>query len=200
MAAPRSFFRTSSAATAAEIGMSTARSRAISRSTGAVKTPSASPAWIACGLLAAAEIDAEGEIARLRARAGQQEIAETGQAHHGLRLRAIGPAETDQFGKAARGQRRQGAGAEPAAGDDRRRRWRARSSPRRRSRRRARRRNDKAGTSPSRPPAPARRRACRRLPPASPPSAGRAPHRRQSSARTRSPAPRSARIRRSPRS
>src|SRR5581483_10769349 len=36
----------SRAATAAEIGMSIARSRAISRSTGAVNTPSASPAWM----------------------------------------------------------------------------------------------------------------------------------------------------------
>src|SRR6516162_7663844 len=39
----------SKAATAAEIGMSTARSRAISSRTGAVNTPSASPAWMESG-------------------------------------------------------------------------------------------------------------------------------------------------------
>ncbi len=108
----------SSAATAAEIGMSTERSRAMSSSTGAVKTPSARPPWISTGLLAAAETDAEREIARLRARAGEQEIAEAGQARHGFRLGAISLAEADQLGKAACGERRERAGAEAAPGDD----------------------------------------------------------------------------------
>ena len=69
-------------------------------------------------IMAAAEIDAEGEIARLRRRAGEQEIAKPGQAHHGFRLGAVGFAETHKFGKAARGQRGKRAGAEPATGND----------------------------------------------------------------------------------
>ena len=69
-------------------------------------------------LMAAAEIDAKGEIARLRTGAGQKQIAEAGQARHGFSLRAISFAEADQFGETARGQCGQGAGAETAAGND----------------------------------------------------------------------------------
>ena len=67
MTASTLIFSSSSAATAAEIGMSTDRSRAMSSNTGAVKTPSARPSVDLPGLLAAAETDAEREIARLRA-------------------------------------------------------------------------------------------------------------------------------------
>src|SRR5262249_61550315 len=65
-----------------------------------------------------AERDAERIVARLRARAGEDQIAEAGQADQRLRPRAERPAEAEQLGKAARHQRRGGAGAEPAAGDD----------------------------------------------------------------------------------
>ena len=171
--------------------------RAISTSTGAVKAPSASlPCAARVRLLAFAERDAEGEIARLRARAGQNQIAEAGETRHGLGLRAEALAEAEQLGEAARGQRRRGARAEPAAGHDA-----------------GRDRQHVLGgaadldaahvgrmigteASPSRSRAPAPRRACSSAPPASPRSAGRAPRRRRSSGPTGSPAPRSARIRR----
>ena len=61
--------------------------------------------------LAAAELDAEGEIARLRARTCQKEVTQAGQAHHGLRLRSIGSAKANEFRKAPCRQRRERARA-----------------------------------------------------------------------------------------
>ena len=56
-------------------------------STGAVKTPSASlPCAALSGFSTFAERDAEGKIARLRAGAGQDQIAEAGKAHQRLGL------------------------------------------------------------------------------------------------------------------
>ena len=82
-----------------------------------MKSPSASlPSRL--GALAAAERDAEREVARLRAGAGQHQVAEARQARQRLGARAAGPAEPRQFGEAARGQRRQRRGAELAALDD----------------------------------------------------------------------------------
>ena len=86
--------------------MSTPLSRAISSSTGAVNTPSASlPCAAVVGRLAFAERDAAGEVARLRRAAGEDEVAEAGQAHQRLGLGAAGAAEAHQLGEAARRQR-----------------------------------------------------------------------------------------------
>ena len=57
-------------------------------------------------------------IARLRARAGEDHVAEPGQAGQRLGACAERAAEAKQLGEAARHQRGVGAGAEPAAGDD----------------------------------------------------------------------------------
>ena len=62
-----------------------------------------------------AEREPERIIARLRARAGQHQIAKPRQAGKRFRACAVGAAEPHQLGKAARGQRRRGAGAKPAA-------------------------------------------------------------------------------------
>ena len=69
-------------------------------------------------LLPSAERDAEGEVARLRARAVSIKSPRPERPIMRLRLGAIGPAEAHQLGEAARDQRRRGAGAEPAAGND----------------------------------------------------------------------------------
>ena len=63
----------------------------------------------------AAERRAEGEVARLRSRTGQHQIAQTREAHQGRRPRAVGSGETTKFGEAARNQRRASAGAHPQA-------------------------------------------------------------------------------------
>ena len=59
-----------------------------------------------------------GEVARLRAGAGEHQIAEAGQAHQRLGAGAQRLAEAAEFGKGAGGQRGQRAGAELAPGDD----------------------------------------------------------------------------------
>ena len=128
-----------------DTGISTFCEAASSISTGAVNAPSAS---LSRGRrLAAAERDAEREIARLRAGAGQDQVAEAGKARQGFAARAAGAAEPHQFAEAARGQRRQRRGAELACRRRFRRRSPARFSPRRRSRRRARPWCDRAGRS-----------------------------------------------------
>src|SRR3989442_12142124 len=65
-----------------------------------------------------AERDAEREVPRLRARAGEDEIPETGETGERFDAGAERAAEPDQLGKAARGQRRGGARTEAASGDD----------------------------------------------------------------------------------
>ena len=90
--------------------------RAMSASTGAVKAPSASLPGGA--RFAAAERRAKGEIARLRRRAGEDEIAEAGRPGQRFGLGAERAAEARQFGEAAGGQRRRALGAELLAGDD----------------------------------------------------------------------------------
>ena len=107
----------------AAIGISTPRARASSISAAAVVAPSASlPPPASATAAPLPERDAEREIARLRGRAGEHEIAEAREAHQRVRPRAERLAETPEFGEAARDQRRARAGAEPeprrdAAGD-----------------------------------------------------------------------------------
>ena len=99
--------------------MSTPRSRAISVNASAVKAPSASfPACASPHRLAPTERDAEGEIARLGRRAGQDQIAEPGEPHQGLAARAEGVAEPAQFGETPGDQGRDRARAEAAARRD----------------------------------------------------------------------------------
>src|SRR5262249_23253990 len=68
-------------------------------------------------LLAAPKLDAKREVARLRARTGQQKVAKTGKPHHCFGLAAIRSAEAHELSKAPRGQRRQRACAKTASGD-----------------------------------------------------------------------------------
>ncbi len=65
-----------------------------------------------------AEGKTEREIARLRRRAGQHQIAEAGQPHQRFRSCAVNPGETRHFGKAAGDQRGAGVIPHAAAGDD----------------------------------------------------------------------------------
>ena len=126
--------------------MSTPRSCAISSSTGAVKTPSASPPGSRPASRPRPSAMPKREVARLRARAGQQQVAEPGKAHHRLRPARRRPC------RSASARRSRAWSAPPRRwrrGRARRRcrrRWRARSWRRRRSRRRARRWNDRAGS------------------------------------------------------
>ena len=69
-------------------------------------------------LLALAQGAAEAHVARLRAAAGEQEIAEAGQPHQGLRPRAQRLAEAPHLGEAAGDERGMGAGAQRLALDD----------------------------------------------------------------------------------
>ena len=108
----------------AAIGMSTLSARAPDRiSAAAVVAPSASlPPAASASARAPPERQAEGEIARLRGRAGEHEIAKARKAHQRVRPGPEGVAEAPELGKAARDQRGAGAGAEPeprrdAAGD-----------------------------------------------------------------------------------
>src|SRR6266568_1156256 len=68
--------------------------------------------------IAPTERHAVGVVARLRVRAGEDHVAEPGQAGQRLGARAECAAEAKQLGETARHQRGVGAGAEPAAGDD----------------------------------------------------------------------------------
>ena len=135
-----------------------ARSRAISTSTGAVKTPSASPPWISRRLAGRGRALTPNE--KLRDCGLEQVSSRSPRPDRPIMVSGLAPiglAETDQFGEAARGQRRRGAGAEPAAGDD------AGGDGEHVLRRAADLdaahvgRNDRAGSSPSRSPAPASR-------------------------------------------
>ena len=105
--------------TQSAIGMSTPRSRASS-----VKRQRGEPALDEAArfrfgrALAASERLAEGEIARLRRRAGQHEIAEPGQAHQRRSPRPESLAEAAKLGETARDQRGDRARAKPAAGGD----------------------------------------------------------------------------------
>src|SRR5262245_66162507 len=69
-------------------------------------------------LLAFAQRDTTGEVARLWSSASENKIAESGQAHNGFGLRTAGVSEAHQLGKATRGQSRKRARAKPFAGDD----------------------------------------------------------------------------------
>ncbi len=62
--------------------------------------------------LAAPEREAEREIARLRGRAAEQEIAKSRQAGQRLGARAAGAAQPGELAEAARGQRGERGGAE----------------------------------------------------------------------------------------
>ena len=192
----------STAATAAAIGMSMPRcARHLDqhgRREGALRE--LGPALRLRRRLAFAERDAEREVARLRARAGEDEVAQAGQAGQRLGLRPEGAAETHQLGEAARRERRRGARAEPASGHDSRRDRQhvlggaADLDPAHIGRmigaeaRRADRLGQRGGKRRRRPPRASRRSACR------------ARRRRRSSGPRGSPAPRPARTRRSPRS
>ena len=66
----------------------------------------------------AAERDAEGEIARLWARAGQDQVAEARETGQRLAACAAGAAEAHQLGEAAGGERRLRRGAELATRDN----------------------------------------------------------------------------------
>ena len=68
--------------------------------------------------LALAELDAERHVARLRAAAGEHQVAEARQARQRLAPRAERRAEAHHLGEAARDQRGMRAGAEFLAGDD----------------------------------------------------------------------------------
>ena len=86
-------------------------------STGAVNAPSATvlrSASSSAGRAALADALAEREIARAGRGAGQDEVAEPGQAGQRLAPGALGEAEAGHFGKAARDQRGAGILAEPA--------------------------------------------------------------------------------------
>ena len=68
--------------------------------------------------LAAADSDPEGIVAGGRARAAQRQIAEPGEAHHGLGLAATREAEPGHFGEPARDQGCARVLAKPAPGRD----------------------------------------------------------------------------------
>ena len=170
------------AATAFDTGISTFCEAASSTSTGAVNSPSASLSRAACSPRPSAI--AEREIARLRAGAGQDQVAQARKSRQGFAARAAGAAEPQQFGEAARGQGRLRRGAQFAAdhdaGGDRQHVFGGAADLDAANIGGC----DMAGTSASPAPEPARSRVPHRAPPASPRSAGRARHRRQSSAPT----------------
>ena len=66
------------------------------------------------GARAFADALAEAEVARAGRRAGEDEVAEPGQARQRLRARALGEAEAGHLGEAARNQRGAGVQPEPA--------------------------------------------------------------------------------------
>ena len=124
---PRSASR---AQTAATIGMSTPSASAARlqhrRGEGAFGDGPAVGEQVG-GAGALADALAEAEVARAGRRAGEDEIAEAGEAGERLGARALGEAEAGHLGEAARDQGGAGVEAEPAARRRRRRRWRARS-------------------------------------------------------------------------
>ena len=147
-------------------------------------------------VLAAGEIDPESEVARLRARTGEDQIAETGKPRHRLRLAAIGscrtaPVRQSRASSAPPPRWRQSAAGNNAGGDGEHVLGGAADLDAahvggvvRTKARRADRLREFAGKLVV--------IRCGSVPP----SAGRAPRRRQSSVRTKSPASRQARIRR----
>ena len=89
-------------------------------STGAVKAPSATvrrSASRSAARRAFADALAEAEVARAGRRAGEDEVAEAGEAGQRLGARALGEAEAGHLGKAARDQGGAGVLAEPPALD-----------------------------------------------------------------------------------
>ena len=109
------------AATASLIGVSTPSRRASWRTAGAEATPSATeslPASACVQALAAPQRQADAHVARLRAGAGEHQVAEAAEAGDRLGLAAQRHGQPGQLGEAARHQRGVGAAAEAAALDD----------------------------------------------------------------------------------